>query len=239
MPSRGQLRGQSATEEVHRLLREDILNGRFTSGEVLEQDKIGRLLGVSATPIREALRRLQEEGLVVAPPQRRARVVGFDPAQVEALYAERICIEAMGAALTARVVTDESLMAMRDAFQRMQSASTGAGGPDAAWHAAHFDFHMLATDSLGQAMQSRVAINFDRSRHYVQMQRPEALDGWRAPNRWHGAILAAFEARDPDAAGAAMASDLANAAVALIGYMTPDHEPTLITSVVERFHQAT
>lgn len=229
------LDGASATEAVHRRLRADILDGRYASGEVLEQQRLGRLFGVSATPVREALRMLHEEGLVIATPQRRARVVGFQPDQVEALYAERIAIEAVGAALTAQAAPRETLAAMEGAFERMNAARDLDYGPRADWHTAHREFHLLASSSLGPIMAERIAANFDRSRHYVQMHGPETTDGWRAPGLWHGATLDAMLSRDSQRSAAAMADDLGSAATALIRFITPDHEPALITRVVERF----
>lgn len=231
--------GASAAEAVHRSLREGILEGRFASGEVLEQHRIGRLLGVSATPVREALRMLHEEGLVIAAPQQRARVVGFDPDQVEALYAERIAVEAVGASLTAVSIGAEGLAGLNDALERMSASRADNRGPDADWHQAHRDFHLIASSALGRIVQARIAANFDRSRHYVQMHRPETTDGWLAPDRWHRATLAAIEYHDPRASAVAMAQDLGNAATALIRFMSPEHEPQLIPRIVASFSTLT
>src|SRR5882762_1619922 len=86
-----------AASAVHHHLRSLILNGTLTPGSTLNQVELAPRLGVSRTPLREAIRMLQEEGLVEAEPQKRARIVGFDPADLEAAYVQRILLESLGA----------------------------------------------------------------------------------------------------------------------------------------------
>jgi DNA-binding GntR family transcriptional regulator len=74
--------GDHAAGRVHAHLRRLILEAVIPPGTIVTQVELAARLGVSRTPIREAIRMLQEEGLVVAEPQKRARVIGFDPAEV-------------------------------------------------------------------------------------------------------------------------------------------------------------
>ena len=71
--------------DVYDALRDAILGGEIKSGSLLTQVDIARDFGVSRTPVREALRRLQESGLVAGAPNYRSRVVGFDAEEDEAL----------------------------------------------------------------------------------------------------------------------------------------------------------
>lgn len=177
---------------------------------------------------------LDKDGLVVAAPQQRARVVGFDPERVEALYAERICLEAVGAGVTAGQVDQTTVSRLQTSYRLMVASVTEAGvSPE--WHDAHREFHLATVTRLGDGLVAKVGGNIDRSRHYMQMHRPETTDRWSAPARWHEATLIAFEARDADAAGTAVARDLASAAVALIRFMARDYVPTLIHDVCGRF----
>ena len=73
--------------EVHAYLREHIIAGTLPPGIELKQAELARLFAVSRAPLREAFRMLQEEGLVSGEPNRRSRVVGLDPDQLELLYA--------------------------------------------------------------------------------------------------------------------------------------------------------
>ncbi|HVT66961.1 MAG TPA: GntR family transcriptional regulator, partial [Trebonia sp.] len=104
-PSRG-LRDPSAAElpplevatrrrlvlEVHDHVRTLIVNGVFPPGTVIRQAELARNLGVSRTPMREAFRMLQEEGLISAEPNQRPVVRGIDIADLDSAYATRVLI---------------------------------------------------------------------------------------------------------------------------------------------------
>ncbi len=86
--------------DVYHRLREDILKGSVAPGEVLNQVHIAKTHGVSRTPVREALRLLQAEGLVEAQFQHRTRVTKVTPEEVDAVYASWIVMQSLGVALT-------------------------------------------------------------------------------------------------------------------------------------------
>src|SRR3954453_20031039 len=85
----------SNTEDVYVRLRDMLLNGDLRPGTPISQVRLARELGVSATPLREAMRLLQAEGLLVAEHNRRSRVAPMDPKDIDAVYASRILIEAL------------------------------------------------------------------------------------------------------------------------------------------------
>ncbi len=80
----------SGAAALHRRLRKLILDGSYPPGTLLSQVEVAEALGVSRTPLREALRMLQEEGLIEAERNQRARIPSFDPQVLDALYASRI-----------------------------------------------------------------------------------------------------------------------------------------------------
>ena len=83
-------------EDLFADLREQILSGALPEGAVLSQVKLAERFGVNRTPLREALRMLQREGLIDAQYNRRVRVSRLSTADLEDLYAERIVTEALG-----------------------------------------------------------------------------------------------------------------------------------------------
>src|SRR6266852_3893384 len=87
-------------EIVHLRLRDMILRGELPVAVPLSQVKLAQQLGVSRTPLREALRLLQHEGLVRGEPRQRVRISGFSITDLEQLYAARITLEALGIRLT-------------------------------------------------------------------------------------------------------------------------------------------
>jgi len=72
-----------AAAQVHKRLRQMILDGTVPPGTVLSQVQLAQEIGVSRTPLREALRMLQEEGLVLAEYNHRVRVADIDISELE------------------------------------------------------------------------------------------------------------------------------------------------------------
>lgn len=73
----------SNTADVYTRLREMLLNGEIPAGAILSQVKLARQLGVSTTPLREAMRLLQAEGLLIAEHNRRSQVAPLDPGDID------------------------------------------------------------------------------------------------------------------------------------------------------------
>jgi DNA-binding GntR family transcriptional regulator len=88
------LRGRRTIQEiVAKALRDAIVTGRLKGGERLHQDGIASKLGVSRMPVREALRQLESEGLVVFTPHRRVSVADLSPDELREIYEIRIALE--------------------------------------------------------------------------------------------------------------------------------------------------
>ena len=94
---------------VHERLREAILHGELEAGAPISQVKLAREMGVSRTPLREAIRMLQREGLLEGEPNKRIVVAPFSAEDMEELYALRITVEALGVRLTVPQLSEEEL----------------------------------------------------------------------------------------------------------------------------------
>ena len=95
-------------------LRRAILRGHFKPGERLDQNEIAELLGVSRSPVREALRTLAAEGLVEVYPHRGAVVAELSPAEFEEISIIRVVLESMAARLAAPHIDDERIALLKD-----------------------------------------------------------------------------------------------------------------------------
>lgn len=113
-PRFGQLR-QWVTDH----LRAEILEGRTPPGEWLRQEHLARDLGVSQTPVREALKQLAAEGFLEHVPYRGIRVVQFSIEDVQDLYASRAVLEPRAARFAARSITDAELAEIAGLHRRM------------------------------------------------------------------------------------------------------------------------
>ena len=100
---------QSLRGRVFRRLREDILSGVYKENDELREAGIGEELGVSRTPVREALRQLELEGLVTIIPNKGAYVTGISLKDVHDIYMIRSMLEGLCARWATRYITEEQI----------------------------------------------------------------------------------------------------------------------------------
>ncbi|MBM6593149.1 GntR family transcriptional regulator [Microvirga pudoricolor] len=112
-------------DHVHHNLRDAIVAGRFQDGERLSERDLARELGVSTTPLKEALRQLESEGLVRTE-ARRGVYVTFGAQQAEEMSLARAALESMIARLAAKRAEPSDVERLRDLVRRMEGA-TAAG----------------------------------------------------------------------------------------------------------------
>ncbi|CAH1653687.1 GntR family transcriptional regulator [Hyphomicrobiales bacterium] len=188
-------------EHVHEKLRQAIIVGRLPTGTLLNERKVAAELGVSTTPLKEALRRLEHEGLVRTEPRRGIRVT-FDAGQAEEMALARAALESMIARLAAARITDDALATIRGITEGMKKATqSGAVSRLIELNEAFHDAihaasgcHYLKRLLVGQLIYDKTARRFllsdvdERGRALVE----------------HLAIFAALEARDEDGAERAM-----------------------------------
>ncbi|WP_205623060.1 GntR family transcriptional regulator [Sciscionella marina] len=112
----------SRADYVHTVLHKEILDGTLQPGTPVLQDEIAGRLGVSITPVREALRRLESTGLVTYQAHYGATVTELSPAALTELYQLRAAIEGLAANLAANHITEDDLAELRAIHAEMQSA---------------------------------------------------------------------------------------------------------------------
>lgn len=105
--TRDQPRWATKTDVAHRSLRVRILDGTLAPGSVMDQEALAAELGLSTTPVREALRRLEAEGLLHQVAHRAIRVPELSRTELDELYAVRVEMDPFGARLGALAATDE------------------------------------------------------------------------------------------------------------------------------------
>ena len=98
----------SLAEQVFERLESEILSGKYQRGQVITEMKLVSDLGVSRTPVREALHRLEQEHLVEISPKG-ILVVGVTQKDLEDIFAIRLKIEGLASAAAAKRITDEEL----------------------------------------------------------------------------------------------------------------------------------
>ncbi len=117
-----------AERSAYELIRSAIVENRYTSGERLVEQRIAEEFGLSRTPVREALRRLEAEGLVVAQKNRGARVRPISATEVVDLYGLRMRLESYAAELAATRATDDEITLLGEAVETFGRIRVELGG---------------------------------------------------------------------------------------------------------------
>ncbi len=198
--SDGFRRPPSVREAAYGHLRDEILAGRLAPGQRVSEPGLARRLGVSRTPVREALQRLAQEGLVELTPARGARVRVLRADEVREVYEARALIEAEGARLAARHAAPRELAALEQQLRALDALP-----PDryAEQMRVDLDFHTALVD----AGRNRALANLYRSlraRMALVRAHAQTLSQRPATRAQHRAILRALRARDARAAAAAV-----------------------------------
>lgn len=208
--------GYSLRTKIYNRLRNNILNGVYKPGESLIEMKVAKELGVSRTPVREAIRQLELEGLVSSIPNKGVVVEGVTPQDVEDIYTIRKTIEGLSARWAAEKIKDEQLKEMKDILDLMEFYTTK--GKTDKISALDTRFH----DIIFQACDSRplksVLTNFH---HFIQRARLVSIksSGRAIPSlEEHRNIYEAMEAHDPDAAEVAITRHVESARINLHNY---------------------
>jgi DNA-binding GntR family transcriptional regulator len=111
----------SKTDLVAALIRELVITGELAAGEQLRQRDLAQRFGVSQTPVREAMRRLESEGLLVCDTHRGFTVAAPDLGRVEENFQIRAALESLGASLAARKIDADGLARLRGLNDHMRA----------------------------------------------------------------------------------------------------------------------
>lgn len=199
----------SLSDKVFETLEKDILTGALQSGETVSENRLSSLLGVSRTPVREALRRLEQEGLVRNEPGRGAVILGVTKQDLLDIYEIRIRIEGLAARSAAQSITEVQAAQMRELVELQEFYA--AKGDSEKIRDLDSQFHSM----LYSFCTSRVLADTLTSLHHriERFRRMSVVNSERAgrTSSEHRAILEALSAHDGDSAERLLIEHIANA----------------------------
>jgi DNA-binding GntR family transcriptional regulator len=221
--------GRRGVAGIFEALRTSILEGRWAGGEVLNQVHLARELGVSRTPLREAIRMLQADGLVQAERQQRVRVRPIEAHQVDTLYAQRIMLEAVAVEITLPKLTKSDLHRARELL-----ALTNTSEPEAseARLAAHAEFHALLTSKSSESLRQQLTTYSDYSDRYRRLYRQVDTTGGELAKSDHVAIMSAAAAGDVLGTVRALNLHYSRTAIVVIGSIDPVYVPQAVRTAM-------
>jgi DNA-binding GntR family transcriptional regulator len=185
-------------DSVYECLVGAIVDGSLPPGGKLSERSIAAALGTSAQPVREALRRLEGEGMVETRPRSGSSVARMDTRRLAEMGRIRAVLEGAAADLAARHATPEDLQRLEQRLEAMQDATEQ--GDTVALRLANEAFH-TALHAIGDNPFLIRGLQALRAYDHIGRARVLASDDQpRQALAEHAAILAAIAARDPDAA---------------------------------------
>ncbi len=222
--------GKIAATHVHTYLRQMILDGTVPPGTVLSQVQLAQEIGVSRTPLREALRMLQEEGLVLAEYNHRVRVADLDIGELEYFYASRIMLESLAISLTIPLLTQDDFDKLTSSLDQMHIASERRDMQS--WDEGNRLFHAVLSFYTGEQVRETIKRSIDASERYRRIKLQNLTRSWEVAEAEHMAIFEACREGNRDAAVELLARHLARTALTVIALADPEYEPIAVRTAL-------
>jgi len=217
---------------VHERLRAAILGGDIPPGEATSQIVLSQELGVGRTPLREALRMLQNEGLVISEPNRRVRIAELSAVDLEELYTMRISLETVAVRITVPQLSAEDHAEIEGLMAQMDHLAE-TGSPKLC--PTHRTFHCRFVSGAGERPTEMMCQLFDHAERYRRIYERRDPEKWAKRRPEHRAIIDAAKAGDGDAAADALAIHYVRTALSVVRVLDPnyslDHLRTTVAAV--------
>jgi DNA-binding GntR family transcriptional regulator len=209
---------RTASDEVADTLREAIIAGQFHDGEELNQVELARHFGVSRVPVREALRRLEAEGLVTAEAHRRVVVPGLTRTRIAEIFEVRALLEGYLVKRAAPDLSPKELAELREMAESMHKARNRE-----AWLDRNAEFHHRllahAHAPVAMAIIERLSHQVER---YMRRQKGGVVRSDEATKE-HVAVIDKLQKGDVEAAANAMTDHVLATRDVVIAALPDDH----------------
>jgi DNA-binding GntR family transcriptional regulator len=206
-----------AVQDAVDALRAAILHGELRPGARLGEVELAEQLGVSRTPVREALRRLAAEGLVDISPNRGARVVSWSVSELEDIYELRALLESHAATRAASRIDEAELPVLEKLCRDMEQCADPGRGRDLDRLAAlNTEFHRRILDASGSVRLVALVSSVVQIPLVLRTFHDYSAEALQRSLGHHREIVAALRAGDPQWAGSVMRSHVLAARAVLV-----------------------
>lgn len=196
----------SLTDEIADIIRERILKGEYNIGEKIKENQIATELRVSRTPIREAFKQLENEGLIDYIPNRGCFAKGFTKQDIEDIYAVRKALEVLAVEWAVSRITPEEINKLQDQSDLMEFYTNRKDSKKVS--EINTDFHDIIYNATGSRFMAQVLRSY---KEYIEQTRKALYNDQSCLEeifQEHRTILEAIKARDVVRAKEAMARHL-------------------------------
>jgi DNA-binding GntR family transcriptional regulator len=191
--------------------------------------QLAKQLGVSRTPLREALRLLEREGLVEARPNRQVRVAAVSAEDLEELYGMRIVLEAFACAVTVPLLSPADLDEMDAALAAMDEFAEAEDFEG--WDQPHRQFHRQLRSRAGTRLERLLGDLTDHAERYRRLNLTDRR-AWSQGAAEHAGIRDACRERDAALASERLATHLSKTALTVLAMLEPEREPVQVRSAL-------
>lgn len=199
---------KSLTTLIFEKIREDVLNDVYKSGEKIIEAKVAEEMGVSRTPVREALKQLELDGLVENIPNRGVIVKGVTRGDIDDIYEMRVAIEGIAAKWSVERMSDETLLHLKEIYELMEFY-TVKKDIDKIFE-LNTKFHEVIYKSACSRYLEHVLSDFQQFIKSTRKRSLETEGRMEEALDEHRAVLEAFIVRDVDRAVEALVTHIEN-----------------------------
>ena len=183
-------------DEVFNTLRKAILNGELVPGQRLMEISLANKLGVSRTPVREAIKRLEQEGLVVIVQRKGAEVAGISGSQLRDVLEVRLALEELAGELACLRITEEDIEFLRSMNQVFLKQINNPNVQVSEIAKADVEFHSVIYNSTNNMRLIQMVNDFSQQMYRYRLEHIKELKDRNILALEHEDIIAAVSARD-------------------------------------------
>lgn len=218
-------------DAVHDRVRRAILRGELPPEGVVSQVQLARDLGVSRTPLREALRMLQREGLIESEHNRRVRVAGFSLPDLEQLYIMRVTLESAAIRLTIPRLSPEEIASLEGDLAQMTHFDEQ--NDFERWEVPHRAFHRMLVGGAGDRISITLSQLSDHAERYRRLHATRVPEVKLRVAHEHRLIVDAAEAQDAETGARRLGAHLAQTAFEVMEFIDSSYKPEALRETLE------
>ena len=200
-----------ASDTAYDKIRAHLLSGEVAPGEQLTEDQLAQITGVSRTPVREAVRRLEGEMLLVRSESKRIFVADWSRDDIDEMFTLRQMLEGHAAERAARRLTCEQIDRLEEVNRELHEAVRQDPPDVVRFLDANRIFHEIITEAAHSPRLGQVLAMLVEQPVVLRTARSYSVEDLKQSARDHDELIAAFRAGDPGWARAVMGSHLRRA----------------------------
>ncbi len=235
MEAKAKKRPGNLGDLVYQRLRTDILTGRLAAGTQLSMAEIANLNGTSLGPVREALKRLQQDQLVVGKANQQFTVARFDISDLDSTFCLNLAVNALAIRISVPFLNDEEVQTLKRMADLMESELEREG---ADWDATYPEFmvtyHEFIAEIIKHAGERIVALSNQLMQDILRYSTSRTSEPhlWRAARPAFGLIANAASARDGRLASRHFAESIARLSSLALTSASPGYDAFRLRGVI-------